>query len=125
VLDVDYFNKKTNNAYDFNALLNTSIAFPIAWQKSKLDGVSFKLNLANYKGLTAFTTAGHTRARFFHPRQVDYSSIPIYRPASSASTTIKTSSKPLRFNINSNAGRSCFPTSTSLGATTAAPLPVR
>ncbi len=67
VLDVDYFNKKTNNAYDFNALLNTSIAFPIAWQKSKLDGVSFKLNLANYRGLTAFTTAGHTRARFFPP----------------------------------------------------------
>jgi hypothetical protein len=67
VLDVDYFNKKTNNAYDFNALLNTSIAFPIAWQQSKLDGVSVKLNLANYKGWTGFTTAGHTRARFFPP----------------------------------------------------------
>jgi len=67
VLDFDYFNKKTNNAYDFNALLNTSIAFPIAWQKSKLDGASFKFNLANYKGWTAFMTAGHTRARFFPP----------------------------------------------------------
>jgi len=67
VLDFDYFNKRTNNAYDFNALLNTSIAFPIAWQKSKLDGASFKFNLTNYKGLTAFMTAGHTRARFFPP----------------------------------------------------------
>src|SRR5205807_3736707 len=67
VLDVDYFNKKTNNAYDFNALLNTSVAFPISWQKSKLDGASFKFNLTNYKGLTAFTVAGHTRARFFPP----------------------------------------------------------
>lgn len=67
VLDVDYFNKRTNNAYDFNALLNTSVAFPISWQKSKLDGASFKINLTNYKGLTAFTVAGHTRARFFPP----------------------------------------------------------
>ena len=67
VMDFDYFNKRTNNAYDFNVLLNTSIAFPIAWQKSRLDGASFKLNLTNYKGLTAFTTAGHTRARFFPP----------------------------------------------------------
>src|ERR1051325_2927217 len=67
VLDFDYFNKKTNNAYDFNVLLNTSIAFPIAWQNSKLDGASFKFNLTNYKGLTAFMTAGHTRARFFPP----------------------------------------------------------
>src|SRR5947207_11058818 len=67
VLDFDYFNKKTNNAYDFNVLLNTSIAFPIAWQKSKLDGASFKFNLTNWHGLTAFTVAGHTRARFFPP----------------------------------------------------------
>src|ERR1041385_282266 len=67
VLDVDYFNKRTNNAYDFNVLLNTAVAFPISWQKSKLDGASFKFNLTNYKGLTAFTVAGHTRARFFPP----------------------------------------------------------
>lgn len=67
VLDFDYFNKRTNNAYDFNVLLNTSVTFPISWQKSKLDGGSFKFNLTNYKGLTAFTVAGHTRARFFPP----------------------------------------------------------
>jgi hypothetical protein len=67
VLDFDYFNKRTNNAYDFNALLNTSVAFPIAWQKSKLDGGSFKFNLTNWHGLAVFTTAGHTRARFFPP----------------------------------------------------------
>jgi Carboxypeptidase regulatory-like domain len=67
VLDLDYFNKRTNNAYDFNVLFNTSVAFPISWQKSKLDGGSFRFNLTNYKGLTAFTVAGHTRARFFPP----------------------------------------------------------
>lgn len=67
VLDFDYFNKRTDNAYDFNVLFNTSVAFPISWQKSKIDGGSIRLNLANYKGLTAFTVAGHTRARFFPP----------------------------------------------------------
>lgn len=67
VIDVDYFNKRTDNAYDFNVLLNTSVAFPISWQKSKLDGGSLRINLTNYKGLTAFMVAGHTRARFFPP----------------------------------------------------------
>lgn len=67
VLDADYFNKRTNNAYDFNVLLNTSVAFPISWQNSKLDGASLRINLTNYKGLTAFMVAGHTRARFFPP----------------------------------------------------------
>jgi hypothetical protein len=67
VLDADYFNKRTNNAYDFNVLLNTSVTFPISWQKSKLDGASLRINLTNYKGLTAFMVAGHTRARFFPP----------------------------------------------------------
>jgi len=67
MLDADYFNKRTNNAYDFNVLLNTSVAFPISWQNSKLDGASLRINLTNYKGLTAFMVAGHTRARFFPP----------------------------------------------------------
>src|SRR5438105_5169982 len=31
VIDADYFNKRTNNAYDFNVLLNTSVTFPISW----------------------------------------------------------------------------------------------
>jgi hypothetical protein len=67
IIDGDYFNKRTTNAYDFNVLFNTSVTFPISWQMSKLDGVSMRVNLANYKGLTAFMVAGHTRARFFPP----------------------------------------------------------
>src|SRR5437870_342776 len=67
IIDGDYFNKRTNNAYDFNVLFNTSVTFPISWQMSKLDGVSVRVNLANYKGLSAFMVAGHTRARFFPP----------------------------------------------------------
>src|SRR6266849_1499610 len=67
VVDGEYFNKHTTNAYDFNVLFNTSVTFPISWQMSKLDGVSARINLTNLHGLTAFMVAGHTRARFFPP----------------------------------------------------------
>ncbi|HYX41094.1 MAG TPA: hypothetical protein VE821_05325, partial [Pyrinomonadaceae bacterium] len=67
VFDIDYFNKRTTNAYDFNVLLNTPITFPISWDKSKIDGVSARVNLTNYHGFSAFFVGGHTRARFFPP----------------------------------------------------------
>lgn len=67
ILDGDYFYKRTNNAYDFNVLFNTSVTFPISWQTSKLDGFSTRINLTNYKGLSAFMVAGHTRSRYFPP----------------------------------------------------------
>ncbi len=67
IVDADYFWKYTHNAYDFNVILNTPITFPISWNQSKLDGVSVRVNLANYKGLSAFFVAGHTRARYFPP----------------------------------------------------------
>ncbi|MDX6500340.1 MAG: hypothetical protein QOG23_3600 [Blastocatellia bacterium] len=67
VLDGDYYNKRTQNGYDFNVLFNTSVVFPIAWDRSKLDGIGARINLTNYKGLTAFVIAGHTRSRYFPP----------------------------------------------------------
>lgn len=67
VVDGDYFWKYTNNAYDFNVILNTPITFPISWAKSKLDGFGLRAALSNYKGLTINFTAGHTRARYFPP----------------------------------------------------------
>ncbi len=67
LFDADYFWKFTNNAYDFNVILNTPITFPIAWGKSELDGLSFRVNLANFKNLSAFYVAGTSRARFFPP----------------------------------------------------------
>src|SRR6202165_2857037 len=39
VIDGDYYNKRTQNAFDFNVLLSTSVVFPIAWQRSKIDGI--------------------------------------------------------------------------------------
>jgi len=66
-LDGDYFWKYTHNAYDLDTLLNTAIVFPIEWRKSKMDGFAIKLTMAESKGLSFFTTLGHTRARVFGP----------------------------------------------------------
>ena len=65
--DADYFWKYTNNAYDFSTLLNTTITFPISWNKSKLDGVTGRISTTNMRGFQAYFTFGHTRARYFFP----------------------------------------------------------
>jgi len=65
VASADYFWKYTNNAYDFGVLFNTPIAFPIAWNKSKLDGVAVRIGTPTLHGFQWTTTMGHTRARFF------------------------------------------------------------
>jgi hypothetical protein len=67
LIDADYFWKYTHNAYDFFALLNTTITFPVAWHNSKLDGVTGRISTTNLKGFQAYWTFGHTRARFFPP----------------------------------------------------------
>ncbi len=67
LLDADYFWKYTHNAYDFDVLFNTPIAFPIAWHNSKLDGFDGRISTVNIHGFQAYTTFGHTRARYFPP----------------------------------------------------------
>jgi hypothetical protein len=67
VVDLEYFWKFTKNAFDFDALFNTPLAFPIEWKQSKIDGFSGRVSLPTYKGLTAYTVLSHTRARFFAP----------------------------------------------------------
>ena len=67
VASADYFWKYTNNAYDFGTLFDTPIAFPISWNKSKLDGVAVRMGTTNLRGFQWYTTMGHTRARFFGP----------------------------------------------------------
>jgi hypothetical protein len=67
ILDADYFWKFTHNAYDFDTLFNTPITFPISWHNSKIDGVTARINSANFHGFQAYMTLGHTRARYFPP----------------------------------------------------------
>lgn len=61
LLDADYFWKYTTNAFDYSILLNTTITFPIAWNKSKLDGVTGRISTTNLRGFQAYWTFGHPR----------------------------------------------------------------
>jgi hypothetical protein len=67
IFDGDYFWKFTHNAYDFDVLFNTPITFPIAWNNSKIDGLTGRVSSISYKGLQAYLTFGHSRARYFPP----------------------------------------------------------
>ncbi|HYR44219.1 MAG TPA: TonB-dependent receptor, partial [Terriglobia bacterium] len=75
--------KFTDNAYDFGVLafgsFNTPVTFPIAWEKSKLDGVSLRVNSVNIKGFQWYTTIGHSRARYFpvggSPFRIDHDQV--------------------------------------------------
>ena len=68
LVDADYWWKFTNNAYDFFTLLNTTITFPVAWEKSKLDGITGRVSTTNIHGFQASWTVGHNRARYFTPQ---------------------------------------------------------
>lgn len=65
LVDVDYFNKLTHNAYDFSTLQNTTITFPISWRESKVDGITGRVSTTSIHGFQAYWTFGHTRARYF------------------------------------------------------------
>jgi hypothetical protein len=67
LLDADYFWKYTDSAYDFSILLNTTITFPVSWNKSKLDGITGRVSTVKLRGFQAYWTFGHTRARYFPP----------------------------------------------------------
>jgi len=66
-IETDYFWKFTKNAFDFDTLFNTPIAFPIEWRQSRIDGFSARVSTRKMRGFQAYTTIGHTRARFFGP----------------------------------------------------------
>ena len=63
----DYFWKYTTNAFDFDTLFNTPIAFPITWAQSKIDGLGVRVSSVNIHGFTLQANLGHTRARYFGP----------------------------------------------------------
>src|SRR5581483_5861801 len=67
VVDVGYFNKHTDNAYDFNVLFDTPIFFPVAWDHSHIDGFTSRVNLVEHGGLGAFVVMAHTNAIYFPP----------------------------------------------------------
>ena len=67
VVDVGYFNKHTQNGYDFNVLFDTPIVFPVAWDHSRINGFTGRINLVQHGGFSAFVVMAHTNAIFSPP----------------------------------------------------------
>jgi hypothetical protein len=67
VADFGYFNKRTDNGYDFGVLFNTPIAFPVAWDHSRIDGFTGRLNLVEHNGFSAIVVVAHTNAIYSPP----------------------------------------------------------
>jgi TonB dependent receptor len=67
VADVGYFYKHTTNGYDFGALFDTPIFFPVSWDHSTIYGFTGRINLVEHRGFSAFTVLGHTNAIFSPP----------------------------------------------------------
>jgi hypothetical protein len=67
VADFGYFNKHTDNAYDFGVLFDTPIAFPVAWDRSRIRGFTGRVNLVEHRGFSAFVVMAHTSAIFSPP----------------------------------------------------------
>jgi Carboxypeptidase regulatory-like domain len=67
VADFGYFNKHTQNGYDFNVLFNTPIVFPVAWDHSRINGFTGRVDLVQHAGFSAFVVMAHTSAIFSPP----------------------------------------------------------
>ncbi len=67
VVNAEYFWKYTDRDFDFDVVLNTPLAFPIQWQRSKIDGFGIKVSVPQTRGVSAYSVLGHTRSRFFGP----------------------------------------------------------
>ncbi len=67
VADFGYFNKHTENGYDFGVLFNTPIAFPVAWDHSRINGFTGRVNLVEHGGFSAFFVMAHTNAIYSPP----------------------------------------------------------
>jgi hypothetical protein len=67
IVNAEYFWKFTQRDYDFDVLLNSPLAFPIQWRKSKIDGFGIKVTVPEIHGVSAYSVLGHTRSRFFNP----------------------------------------------------------
>src|SRR4029079_18313128 len=67
VADFGYFDKHTNKGYDFGVLFDTPIAFPVAWDHSRINGFTGRINLVEHGGFSAFVVMAHTSAIYSPP----------------------------------------------------------
>jgi hypothetical protein len=67
VTDLSYYDKHTDNGYDFNVLFGTPIAFPISWTHSHTYGFAGRVNLVEHGGFSAFVVFATTNAIYSPP----------------------------------------------------------
>lgn len=65
--DVNYFRRDVNNYADDDQILNTSISFPIAFQKAMLYGAEGKLELPQWKGFSGFVSESYIIGNAWFP----------------------------------------------------------
>ena len=68
VIDGEYIWKYTHKAFDFSAVGNTPITYPIEWDRSKIPGYAIHASVPNYHGFTAYVVMSSVAARFFTPQ---------------------------------------------------------
>jgi hypothetical protein len=76
-VNAEYIWKYTHNAYDFDIVGRTPIAFPIEWSSSKIPGYAIRASVPNFHGLTAFVVFSGVAARFFLPQVAGVPIIPV------------------------------------------------
>jgi hypothetical protein len=67
VVDLGYYDKRTDNGYDFNVLFGTPVVFPISWFHSHVYGLAGRVNLVEHAGFSAFVVMATTNAIFSPP----------------------------------------------------------
>jgi len=68
VFSGEYIWKYTHNGYDFSILGNTPIAFPVAWERSKIPGFAGRVSVPNLHGFSALMVFSSVAARYFLPQ---------------------------------------------------------
>ena len=66
-LDGEYFWKFTDDPFDFDVILNTPLAFPVQFRKSRIDGGLVRVTLPERHGWQVYATLSHTRSLLFGP----------------------------------------------------------
>jgi hypothetical protein len=65
--DANFFRRAVNNYADDDQILNTSISFPIAFEKAILYGAEGKLELPHWKGFSGFVSESYIVGNAWYP----------------------------------------------------------
>jgi hypothetical protein len=66
-LDANYFRRLVNNYADDDQIANTTISFPIAFQKAIIYGAEGKIDMPDWHGFSGFVSYSYTLGNAFNP----------------------------------------------------------